>query len=32
VAAAEEKLSELANDGHLRVLAREGTLAYALWD
>ena len=32
VAAAEEMLSELANDGHLRVVAREGTLAYALWD
>jgi hypothetical protein len=32
VAAAEEMLSELANDGHVRVVAREGTLAYALWD
>ena len=32
VAAAEEMLSELANDGHVRVAAREGTLAYALWD
>jgi len=32
VAAAEEMLSELANDGHVRVIAREGTLAYALWD
>jgi hypothetical protein len=32
VAAAEEMLSELANDGHIRVVAREGTLAYALWD
>ena len=32
VAAAEEMLSDLANDGHVRVLAREGTLAYALWD
>jgi hypothetical protein len=32
VAAAEEMLSELANDGHVRVNAREGTLAYALWD
>ena len=32
VAAADEMLSELANDGHLRVVAREGTLAYALWD
>jgi hypothetical protein len=32
VAAAEEMLFELANDGHVRVIAREGTLAYALWD
>src|SRR5919107_5604493 len=32
VAAAEQMLSELANDGHVRVVAREGTLAYALWD
>lgn len=32
VAAAEEMLSELANDGHVRLVAREGTLAYALWD
>jgi predicted ArsR family transcriptional regulator len=32
VAAAEEMLSELANDGHVRVAAREGALAYALWD
>ena len=32
VAAAEEMLSDLANDGHVRVVAREGTLAYALWD
>jgi len=32
VAAAEEMLSELANDGHVRVIAREGTLEYALWD
>jgi hypothetical protein len=32
VAAAEEMLSELANDGHVRVAAREGTLAYALRD
>ena len=32
VAAAEEMLSELANDGHVRVVAREGTIAYALWD
>jgi len=32
VAAAEEMLSELANDGHVRVVAKEGTLAYALWD
>jgi hypothetical protein len=32
VAAAEEMLSELANNGHVRVVAREGTLAYALWD
>jgi hypothetical protein len=32
VAAAEEMLSELANHGHVRVVAREGTLAYALWD
>jgi hypothetical protein len=32
VAAAEEMLSELANDGHVRVVARDGTLAYALWD
>jgi hypothetical protein len=32
VAAAEEMLSELASDGHVRVVAREGTLAYALWD
>ena len=32
VAAAAEMLSELANDGHMRVVTREGTLAYALWD
>ena len=32
VAAAEEMLSDLANDGHVRVAAREGTLAYALWE
>jgi len=32
VAAAEEMLSELASDGHVRVVATEGTLAYALWD
>ena len=32
VAAAEEMLSDLANDGHVRVVAKEGTLAYALWD
>ena len=32
VAAAEEMLSELANEGHVRIIAREGTLAYALWD
>jgi hypothetical protein len=32
VAAAEEMLSELASEGHVRVNAREGTLAYALWD
>jgi hypothetical protein len=32
VAAAEEMLSDLAKYGHVRVVAREGTLAYALWD
>jgi hypothetical protein len=32
VAAAEKMLSDLANDGYVRVVAREGTLAYALWD
>lgn len=30
VAEAEEVLSGLANEGHVRVVAREGTLAYAL--
>jgi hypothetical protein len=32
VAEAEEMLSRLANDGHLRVGANEGRLVYALWD
>jgi hypothetical protein len=32
VAEAEEVLSGLANEGHVRVVAREGTLAYALWE
>jgi hypothetical protein len=32
VAEAEEMLSGLANEGHVRVVAREGTLAYALWE
>ena len=32
VAEAEEMLSRLANDGHLRVSANEGRLVYALWD
>ena len=32
VAEAEEVLSGLANEGHVRVVARGGTLAYALWE
>ena len=32
VAAAEEMLSELASNGHVRVVATGGTLAYALWN
>lgn len=32
VAEAEEMLSGLANDGHVRVSANGGTLAYAMWD
>jgi len=32
VAEAEEMLSRLANNGHLRVSANEGRLVYALWD
>jgi hypothetical protein len=32
VAEAEEMLSGLANDGHVRVIANEGKLAYALWE
>jgi hypothetical protein len=32
VAEAEEMLSGLANNGHVRVSANEGRLVYALWD
>jgi hypothetical protein len=32
VAQAEEMLSELANEGHVRVSATGGRLAYALWE
>jgi hypothetical protein len=32
VAEAEEMLSALASNGHVRVSAREGRLAYALWE
>lgn len=32
VAAADESLSRLAENGHVRVHAREGSLAYSLWD
>jgi hypothetical protein len=32
VADAEEMLSALASNGHVRVSAREGRLAYALWE
>ncbi|HKH12043.1 MAG TPA: hypothetical protein VKA73_12960 [Rubrobacter sp.] len=32
VAEADERLSELANRGHLRVTAQDGSLAYSLWD
>jgi predicted ArsR family transcriptional regulator len=32
VTEAEEMLSDLANNGHVRVSAREGRLSYALWE
>jgi hypothetical protein len=32
IAEAEERLSGLANNGHVRVHANKGRLAYALWD
>lgn len=32
VAEADERLSDLAEKGHVRVHAHEGTLAYSLWD
>ena len=32
VAEADERLSRLAENGHVRVHAREGSLAYSLWD
>lgn len=32
VAEAEEMLSRLANEGHIRVSAKEGRLVYALWE
>jgi hypothetical protein len=32
VADAEEMLSGLANEGHVRVIANGGRLAYALWE
>lgn len=32
VAEADERLRRLAEDGHVRVQAREGSLTYSLWD
>jgi hypothetical protein len=32
VAEADERLSRLAENGHVQVHAREGSLAYSLWD
>jgi predicted ArsR family transcriptional regulator len=32
VTEAEEMLSDLANNGHVRVSASEGRLSYALWE
>ncbi len=32
VAEAEERLTELANNGHVRVSANRGTLTYAMWE